>query len=546
MAVQKLWAAALALCGLLAIVGGDDEAWTRARWGTAPYKLPLPRAALEAALPPAPAGAVSSLGGPRPRGAAGAPAPPAAAGAPPSSPSPSADDDDWARDMADLAAAAGALACDACRAVVREGWRLGAAFAVLDGRAPPAPRLLRGLRGACAGAATEGALEGAALQRSPGGEWARVARAAGAPPGAQERVAARLACAALLRSPARGTAPPALTALMDALRVYSDKVRAATGGARPAAPVGGACADAHPECPRWAAGAGDHVHSECERNPDYMLTRCRLSCGLCAPAVEAAGTLAARDSLARDADGLAAGAMLTACIRAPPCGGGKAQQGTAAPAPAPATSSSASSSPFGALAGRCFVVPAGWWVYEVCVGGAVRQVHLPAGPADEPAENVLGRWAPAAAPPAGTPRPLLRLGDLYAGAPAGGPPVPYAPFAHAGGDPCVGAPDALPTPRTAELRLACPHDGRTRATVVEPAPCAYVLTLFHADACALPGLAPPDEGEAEGGAAGADAAADSASTTVALAEGEPTAAVELAVAEGAVVAGGGGGGRGEL
>ena len=55
MAVQKLWAAALALCGLLAIVGGDDEAWTRARWGTAPYKLPLPRAALEAALPPAPA-----------------------------------------------------------------------------------------------------------------------------------------------------------------------------------------------------------------------------------------------------------------------------------------------------------------------------------------------------------------------------------------------------------------------------------------------------------------------------------------------------------
>ena len=49
-----LVAAAAVLAASAAAATDDDHAWTRARWGTPPYKLPLPAAVVEGGLPPSP------------------------------------------------------------------------------------------------------------------------------------------------------------------------------------------------------------------------------------------------------------------------------------------------------------------------------------------------------------------------------------------------------------------------------------------------------------------------------------------------------------
>ena len=350
------------------------------------------------------------------------------------------------------------------------------------------------------GGAADAALRGAALARTAVGEWTRVARAQDVPPSDAERVAARAACGGLLRSPHRGVAPQLAAALLDAASAFGRSagatVRAAGGRVR-AAP-GAACGDAHPECRKWASA----TPSECEANPGYMLTRCRLSCGLCAPGLALDALPASvKDAIVRDGDGLAGAVVLNACLDAAPCGGGGGDKegggGGAAAAPnAASPSPSPSIAPYsGPLIGRCFVIPAGWWVYEVCVGVGVRQLHLPASPTDEPATHSLGTFVPPPPGGGGGGGPdVLRPGELYAGAPVDAP-FPFLGHTYAGGDACnTGGGDASSTaaattsPRSTHLRLACPHDGRTRALVSEPQPCSYAVTLFHTDVCAALGV----------------------------------------------------------
>ena len=351
-----------------------------------------------------------------------------------------------------------------------------------------------------------------------------------------------------------------------------------TPGGTAASPSPAPCADYHPECAAWA-GRG-----ECERNVRYMAGdlaldgdrppapapgsggsggsgrgggasggrppthwrgHCRLSCGLCAPAGDAAlppgppleGEPAVALGLATAS--LRAAALLRACVAAPPCGGTTADAaaaraalaavaggarlsvaptpGAAGPLPPPPPPAeqqppqpSHPSLHLGPFAGKCFLIPAGYWTFEACPGASVRQAHHGLGGAAAAAAT-----DPAAAP--GGPPPSHSLGRsagaLHGGAPRTMPPsdltpdladrgaeVRFVAEAFSGGDACEGGgkDGAPPTHRSAELRLACPPDALVRATVAEPEACRYVLTLFHPDACALTGQKEEEEEEARG------------------------------------------------
>jgi hypothetical protein len=289
---------------------------------------------------------------------------------------------------------------------------------------------------------------------------------------------------------------------------------------------------------------------------------CRFSCGVCSPlprgfpssspsSPSASAILAAvarlppnsHEAAQLEAEALAIkeGVLLRACYAAKPCGGrgggekrfgrwfggddeeegeeeGKEKVGgggnnnASPPLSSPAAASAASAA--SPLHGRCFVSAAGWWLYEVCVGGGIRQFHPPTSPRDAPAANSLGAFSNASSP--GAPPPpsrrevrWLSSAELYRGAPVREEAVdrdsrvfPFVEQRYEGGDPCGGESEsgreggeqaaAAAVRRSATLRLVCPShplardvDAVPRLLIAEPRTCSYVVTLFHPEACAL-------------------------------------------------------------
>ena len=272
---------------------------------------------------------------------------------------------------------------------------------------------------------------------------------------------------------------------------------------------------------------------------------CRFSCGVCSPMPRGFPAGAGRASLAAvarlpaesqeaaaleaEALGIREGVLLRACYAAKPCGGREGGEksfgkwfeeeeeedekeeeeekegGKSNTNLVPSPISPSYTSP---LHERCFVSAAGWWVYEVCVGGGIRQFHPPTSPRDAPAANLLGTFSSPSSetsPPAAKETKWLSAAELYRGGPLGeeavGAPAESKVFAlveqrYEGGDPCGESEEEERKPtevrRSATLRLACPShasareiDAVPRLLVAEPSTCVYVLTLFHPEACAL-------------------------------------------------------------
>ena len=276
------------------------------------------------------------------------------------------------------------------------------------------------------------------------------------------------------------------------------------------------------------------------------------------------------------------GVLLRACYAAKPCGGrgggekrfGKwfvdeeggeeeeEEQGGGASGNVNATLPSSSPSPSNASASfhplhkRCFVSAAGWWLYEVCVGGGIRQFHPPTSPRDAPAANSLGTFSGASssssssrpsepAPPRRGRRRVewLSAAELYRGAPLREEAVdgdsrvfPFVEQRYEGGDPCGESEEeeqrATAVRRSATLRLVCPSsrhaatrdiDSVPRLLIAEPETCVYVLTLFHPEACAL-------VNEGGGGAAAEEETAEAASVAKEEEQGEAAVSVETTAA----------------
>ena len=291
------------------------------------------------------------------------------------------------------------------------------------------------------------------------------------------------------------------------------------------------------------------------RNPAAKRRRpgfCRFSCGVCSPlprgfpgssssgpSSSSAALLAAiarlppnsHEAAALEAEALAIkeGVLLRACYAAEPCGGrgggevrfGKwfedeeegdgddddddeeREERERVKNATLASSSSSSSS----LHKRCFVSAAGWWLYEVCVGGGIRQFHPPTGPRDAPAANSLGTFSNSSSSSESSASPKkvkwLSAPELYRGAPLREEAMEgeskvfaFVEQRYEGGDPCGESEEDEKAEgavrRSATLRLVCPShplakdvDSVPRLLVSEPETCVYVLTLFHPEACAL-------------------------------------------------------------
>ena len=374
---------------------------------------------------------------------------------------------------------------------------------------------------------------------------------------------------------------------------------------------------------KGSSSSSSSSSAKSRRRPGF----CRFSCGVCSPlprgfpsssslsALAAAARLPSgaesREAAALGAEALAIreGVLLRACYAAKPCGGrgggegrfgkwwlsdedergGEEEQGgannttTNNNATLPSSSSSSPSPSPSPLHKRCFVSAAGWWLYEVCVGGGIRQFHPPTSPRDAPATNSLGAFlsssddshssassdadpssSGAAPPPPRQKVKWLSAPELYRGAPLreeaavdGESQVfPFVEQRYEGGDPCGESEEeeqrATAVRRSATLRLVCPRsphaaakdiDSVPRLLVAEPETCVYVLTLFHPEACAL-----VDETGGGGGGGGAAAAAaakkvehgaasvsaeTTTTTTVTAAATENVAAAAAAPPEGA-------------
>ena len=139
--------------------------------------------------------------------------------------------------------------------------------------------------------------------------------------------------------------------------------------------------------------------------------------------------------------------------------------------------------------GSCARHVAGWWTYEACLGGAVRQWH-DAGDRGRVQESLLGVYD-------------ARAGEALDDAAPGAPPALVQVFA--GGSACDGG-----AARAASVRVACaPPDSAAAAaalapwrilSVEEPRTCSYVVHAVAAAVCEHPSLAAAASREATGAA----------------------------------------------